>query len=197
MRIRDTGIDRGADFSGVGEKHGARLAQAQGPSEFGGFPTISTAYGAWMDHSAFGIFLDRITQGSFEGFNLAGVEIASSLSIGNDTGTPPSGSATWTGIMVGGTGVNNQPQAIQGDATLTYDVGRNDLDVAFTGIYNLDTRTRFTDMRWSDLSVDASGTFQQSTSSREIHGRFYGPGHAEVGGIFTPPDAIGTFGAKL
>ena len=98
--------------------------------------------------------------------------------------------------MVGGTGVNNQPQAIQGDATLTYDAGRNDLDVAFTGVYNLDTQTRFTDMRWSDLSVDSTGTFRQLSSSREIHERFYGPGHAEVGGIFTHPDAIGAFGAK-
>lgn len=194
--IRDTGIDRGATYTGVGEKHGVRLAQSQGPSEFAGYPTVSTAYGAWMEHNAFGVFLDRITRGTFQGVNLAGIEIAASISIGNDTGSRPAGSATWNGIMVGGTETSGAPQVIQGDATLTYDVARNDLDVAFTGIYNLDTRTRFQDMRWSDLSVNSDGSFRQETAFRDIEGRFYGPRHAEVGGIFTHPDAIGAFGAK-
>lgn len=194
--IRDAGIDRGATYTGVGEKHGVRLAQTQGPSQFAGYPTISAAYGAWMEHNVFGVFLDRITRGTFEGVNLAGIEIAASLSIGDDTGSRPAGSATWHGIMVGGTETNGSPQVIQGDATLTYDMARNDLDVAFTGIYNLDTRARFQDMRWSDLSVNSDGSFRQETASRDIEGRFYGPGHAEVGGIFVHPDALGAFGAK-
>ena len=43
--------------------------------------------------------------------------------------------------MVGGTGdITGNTDVIQGDATLVYDVGRNDLDVSFTGVYNLNTR---------------------------------------------------------
>ena len=120
-----------------------------------------------------------------------------SQSVGNDSGTRPSGSATWRGIMVGGTGdIAGDIDVIQGDATVTYDIRRDDLDVYFTNVYNLDTRARFMDLRWSDLSVDADGSFYQLTATREIHGRFYGPSHAEVGGIFTHPEAIGAFGAK-
>ena len=98
--------------------------------------------------------------------------------------------------MVGGTGDVADPDVIQGDATLTYDVARNDLDVAFTGVYNLDKRTRFTDMEWFDVRVGANGDFNQLNASGEIDGRFYGPGHVEVGGTFEHIDALGAFGAK-
>ena len=47
-----------------------------------------------------------------------------------------------------------------------------------------------------NLQVGTDGRFHQLTPTREIHGRFYGPGHAEVGGIFTHPEAVGAFGAK-
>ena len=195
--IRDLGLDANLNYSGVGEKHGVSLVQAQGRSEFAGFPSDSTSYGAWLQHNAFTVSLERIRSGTLAGIDLSGLALAYSVSVGNDTGSRPIGSATWRGIMVGGTGdITGNTDVIQGDATLVYDVGGNDLDVSFTDVYNLDTRARFMDMRWSDLSVDASGTFQQLTSSREIHGRFYGPSHAEVGGIFTHPEAIGAFGAK-
>ncbi len=97
--------------------------------------------------------------------------------------------------MVGGTNIDN-PQFIRGDANLVYDIGRNDLDVSFTNIYNLNTRARFQDLRWSDLSVDSTGSFNQETSTRKIHGRFYGSEHSEVGGVFVHPQAIGAFGAR-
>ena len=194
--IRGRGIDPNLRYSGVGEKNGVYLAQAQGRTVFASFPSDVTSYGAWLDHNAFIVSLENLRSGTLGGLDLSNLEIAYGVSIGNDTGTRPTGSATWNGIMVGGTEINGPPQPIQGDATVTYDLGQNDLDVAFTGIYNLSTRTRFTDMRWSNLSVNADGSFRQKTASRDIEGRFYGPGHTEVGGVFTHPDAIGAFGAK-
>ena len=194
---RDIGLDRSLNYSGVGEKYGVSLAQGQGRSEFSGIPVSATSYGAWLDHSAFILSLERITGGTLAGVDLSGVTVGYSQSVGDDSGTRPSGSATWRGIMVGGTGdIAGDIDVIQGDATVTYDIGRDDLDVYFTNVYNLDTRARFMDLRWLDLSVDADGSFYQLTAAREIHGRFYGPSHAEVGGIFTHPEAIGAFGAK-
>ena len=71
------------------------------------------------------------------------------------------------------------------------------LDVSFTNIKNLATGGNFQDMRWSRLSVDSAGSFDQETSVRDIKGRFYGPNHAEVGGVFVhePAQAVGAFGA--
>ena len=71
----------------------------------------ASGYWAWLDYSAFDILYGRIDSGEFRG-----VELAAASSLGNDTGSRPSGSATWTGIMVGGTDINDRPQAIQGDA---------------------------------------------------------------------------------
>ena len=195
--VRDGGLDARLSYTGVGEKHGVSLAQGQGRIEFSGLPVSATSYGAWLDHSAFILSLERITGGTVAGLDLSGVTVGYSQSIGNDTGTRPSGNAVWRGIMVGGTGdITGDIDVIQGDATLVYDVGRNDLDVSFINVYNLDTRSRFTGMRWLNLPVGTDGRFHQLTPTREIHGRFYGPGHAEVGGIFTHPEAVGAFGAK-
>ena len=183
-------------LSGVGEKFGVSLAQHQGPSEIFGFTTNITEYGAWLEHSGFVVTLERVTRGTLYGQDLSGVTIGYALSIGDNTGSRPTGSATWRGVMVGGTGDIISPDVIQGDATLTYDVGRNDLDVAFTNVYNLDERTRFTDMQWSDVRVASNGDFNQQSATGSILGRFYGPGHVEVGGTFEHIEAIGAFGAK-
>ena len=71
-----------------------------------------------MDHSAFVVTLERVTRGTLYGQDLGGVTIGYALSIGDNTGSRPTGSATWRGIMVGGTGDVTSPDVIQGDATL-------------------------------------------------------------------------------
>ena len=55
---------------------------------------------------------------------------------------------------------------------------------------------RFTDMRWLDVRVGTNGDFNQQSAAGSILGRFYGPGHVEVGGTFEHIEAIGAFGAK-
>lgn len=194
--VRDLGLDTALRYSAVGEENGVRIAQVDGRSTFLGFPADYRGYGAWLDDSAFSVTLATIRNGRLEGVNLAGLEVGYGISIGNDTGTRPTGNATWRGIMVGGTDINGPVQSIRGNATLTYDVGRNDLDVAFTNNRIVDTGSRFQDMRWSNLSVDSTGSFKQETPQRDIEGRFYGPNHAEVGGVFVHPEAIGAFGAQ-
>ena len=196
--IRDTGIGASYRYSAVGEKNGVRIAQGQGRTTSFGLSVDAKSYGAWLDHSAFTFDLETVRSGSIGGVDFSGLQIGTAASIGNDTGSLPTGSATWRGIMVGGTDVNGPPQTIRGDATLTYDVSRNDLDVFFSNNYNLNTGARFQDMRWSDLTVDFRGSFNQVTSLRKINGRFYGPNHAEVGGTFVhiPAGAMGAFGAR-
>ena len=193
--IRDEGLDESQRYSAVGEKNGVRIARVQGRTTSFGLSVDAESYGAWLSHSAFTFDIETIRSGSIGGVDLSGLQLGVGASIGNDTGSRPTGSATWRGVMVGATDINN-PQFIRGDATLVYDAGRNDLDVSFTGIYNLGTAARLQDLRWSDLAVDSSGSFGQETSARNIEGRFYGPGHSEVGGVFTHPQAVGAFGAR-
>ena len=51
-------------------------------------------------------------------------------------------------------------------------------------------------MKWSGLDV-ANGAFERRNDVLgHIAGKFYGLGHAEVGGVFTHPSAMGAFGAK-
>ena len=113
--IRDLGLDANLNYSGVGEKHGVSLVQAQGRSEFAGFPSDSTSYGAWLEHNAFIVSLEKIRSGTLAVIDLSGLALAYSVSVGNDTGSRPIGSATWRGIMVGGTGdITGNTDVIQG-----------------------------------------------------------------------------------
>ena len=110
--------------------------------------------------------------------------LVASTSVGNDTGTRPAGSALWWGIVIGGTNVNNVPQPIQGEVNLVYHLDEDDLDVTFGNLYNLVTKARHPRIRRNNLSVSPTGTFGHSATLRGISGRFYGPGHAEVGACF-------------
>ena len=185
---------QGVAYSAVGEKHGVKLAQARENFELAGFRLAGSGYGGWMNYNTFDI---NYAQGTGEGLD-GPVHLAVATSAGNDTGSRPTGSATWIGLMLGGTNLVGGGDALQGDARIVYDLGRNVLDAAFTDIYNLDTVQRHVvpGMRWSGVSVGSDGSFRQDVSSvNSIIGRFYGPNHAEVGGVFHHPTAIGAFGA--
>lgn len=194
--IRDTGLATTLGYSAEGERNGVRIARGQGRTTTFGLSVDATSYGAWLNHSAFTFDLETVRSGSLGGIDLAGLQVGVGASIGNDTGRRPLENATWRGIMVGGTDINGPPQTIRGDATVTYELNSNYVDVFFNNIYNLNTRARFQDLRWSDVYVDSTGSFSLETSLRKIHGRFYGPGHSEVGGVFVHPQAVGAFGAR-
>lgn len=76
-----------------------------------------------------------------------------------------------------------------GDAALTIDNFDNpSVDVRFSNITNGDRSLR--DVMWNDLPLTAGGF-----EGRGILGRFYGPRHEEVGGVFQFDAINGAFGA--
>ena len=69
------------------------------------------------------------------------------------------------------------------------------LEIAFTGVRNLVSGSEYADMRWSGVEM-TSGAFDAGSDGDSIAGRFYGPTHAEVGGVFERNDILGAFGAS-
>ena len=171
----------------VGTKHGITLMSQAAGTEF-------TSFGAWMEHSGFAVQDESAT--------LQGISIDAryGLAGGDLTGTTPTGSATWLGIMVGtpATG-NNRGDRLQGDATLSYDLNASDsVDVAFSSIKNIDRGTAHSTptVAFDDVPITTQGTFQAGLTGNRIQGGFYGPGHAEAAGVFEQSNIVGAFGAK-
>ena len=99
---------------------------------------------------------------------------------------PLSGSATWTGDMVG---LDDNDRLIRGGARLTIDDFRVPaVDVVLTP----NERAR---MVWNDLRVTRDGFSQRRATTDHIKGEFYGPGAEEVGGVFERNRIVGAFGA--
>ena len=179
-----TGLSRTSSYGQVREHRGVSLANFTDRWVWYGTPVNVRGYGAWMDYNAFDVGVAQIGSGP-----LAGAQGAAATSVGNSTGSRPTGSATWHGIMIGGTDINNRPEALQGDATVQYDMARNVVHVSFTDVRNIDAGQEFRNMGWSEVPVSSDGSFGRSGISDEIDGTFYGPNHAEVGGVFIEPQA--------
>lgn len=170
-------------------KGGVETVQAVSRSLAEGTQRTHVTYAGWLDGSIFGISDLR--------FEEDGEEImryGAGFSAGNDSGTNPAGtgSATWNGLMIGGT--KQADHVIQGDATIDIDdLASPDVDIIFSNVRNLNTGLNIADMIWTDLAV-TNGRFN-STANGEIEGTFYGTTHQEVGGIFNRAEIIGGFGA--
>ena len=174
----------------IGQRSGVRLAAATEE----GNRYSAASYGGWLDHSAFGV----------EGILFVGGEIDEwgllySYSYGEASGTNPAvGTATWTGI-VAGVDVSVSETAgntIQGQARIDFDLDGDFLpalggdvylptvDIAFTQMYDLDAATRRSDIHWYRVRVEDGSFSTTELVSGSIEGRFYGPNHEEVGGVF-------------
>ena len=111
---------------------------------------------------------------------------------------PVSGAATWTGEVLGfditdGEASGNQ---IGGIATLTIgDFADPMVDVAFTGLQDMQTRTAIADMTWSAVPLDGGG-FRSEDQSGMIDGQMYGTDHSHVAGVFEGEGIVGGFGAR-
>ncbi|MCY3728073.1 MAG: transferrin-binding protein-like solute binding protein [Nitrospira sp.] len=167
--------------------------------------TSIVSYEGWMQYSKFAAEINIITHGLIQvGSNqrvLTGQRYGVGVSIGqvNDT-NPVGGNATWRGVMVGGrigeTADFGDP--VRGDATLTFDFTNVDVDVAFTNIRSVrdvDVPPTYPNMTWQNLPV-RNGRFGGGFDTPTIEGRFYGPNHEEVGGIFQRDRVVGAFGAQ-
>ena len=153
-----------------------------------------TAYGVWLDNSYF-----ATAQSNFSVLGRPGIATGP-VSSGVSTGTAPSGPATWRGAMIG---TDMEPGATFGngvatEASLTIEALENPpLDVAFTGIVDLQTNASPDDLRWNGLSVSEAGAFRSGSGDDTIEGAFYGSGHAEVGGVFERDSISRAIGAAL
>ena len=155
------------------------------------------SFGIWMEHS---FFLTHQTLALDPVFDEISVYL-DIFSIGAATGSnPSSGSATWEGIMAGfdegyaGRDLSRLEREVNGyvgNASLTLNSFENPtIDVLFSNIISFDESTRLRDVRWTDLPVIAGGF-----EGAGILGRFYGPQHEEVGGVFQFDAINGAFGA--
>ncbi len=163
------------------------------------------SYEGWMQYSKFGGQINSITNGIVQigqtQRDYTGQRYAVGTSIGQLSETNPvEGNATWEGVMVGGrigeTADFGDP--VRGDATLTYDFADADVDVAFTNIRTLpivQVPETYPDMTWENLPVK-NGRFGGGFDDPTLEGRFYGPNHEEVGGIFQRNRIVGAFGAQ-
>ena len=185
----------GLTYEAVARHRGVSLAQGQGESAIAGTALDYDAYGGWLQHSFFVTETGSITEGLFDG-----TPIAYSYSVGDAPNSNPSAaddSGTWQGVMVGTdvSQTDTRGHPIQGDAEITIaNFDDPEADVAFTRIFDLHTQSQRDDMAWAGIHV-TDGGFASGADEDSIQGRFYGPSHEEVGGIFERNGVLGAFGA--
>ena len=190
-------------FTFLGRHNGVSLAEKTVVPQDANRPAYR-AFGGWLEH---GFFLIETPDGRVPGDVQFDHRYYRAYSVGDATGTSPAvapgGAATWSGAMWGLLMTNpdqSEPDAfVRGDATVTVFSPQGssglEVDVTFSDITNEATGTVLPDMLWSDLPLQ-DGSFgigpvsaddarvSRHPASHGISGRFYGPGHEEVGGLF-------------
>ena len=175
----------------VGERHGVRIARirASDRTETGDALTLE-GYAGWMEHGAF-----LVTGGEIQGGDFGGARLMLSSSFGDSPNTVPDVEASWNGVVAGiDTGATEtQGNAVLGQARIDLEMvhGAPVVDVAFTELFDLETRESRSSLYWDDGAVTSDG-FSDGGS---IDGRFYGADHQEAGGVFERGDLLGAFGA--
>jgi len=151
-------------------------------------------YGTWMTHGAFAVETAvEVTEGDTT------VVGRGTSAYGERTGTRPTASAEWRGVMVGTPRQEgNRDNILQGDARLVYSMAGQNIDATFDNIVNLDRQASHsvTTVQFTDVPVDRDGTYGQGTTGNRIEGAFYGPNHVETGGVFERNGIIAAYGAK-
>lgn len=147
--------------------------------------------GGWLDHQIFAVGAAEDSDPAQE-YKL---EASLAMSFGDATGTvPTSGGATWNGAVLG-IDTASEGELVEGRARITIDnFSDPNVDAAFTRIVGVDDGEPRQDMTWNDIPVTGTG-FKTGAAGDSIEGRFYGPGHQEVGGVFERAEIIGAFGA--
>jgi len=175
----------GGNYAPVMTRNGMHVFQGVNRFSIGGDEDSYETYGGWGEHSLFLVF--------------ATDEVGAGLTAGDATGSRPTdGTATWRGVMVGGDLRRNE--AFQGDAALTADFANAHLDVAFTNVHEVVTGKRRNAIRFANVPFTADGfaTGNRQSGGQYIEGTFYGPNHAEAGGVFETDQGnrFGAFGAR-
>ena len=178
----------GATISGLTETQGVNMGQVRGRSTVDTITTDYHVYGGWLESNFFGVI--RVDwSGTFQEQRLNGLETLTAFSTGDASGSNPmSGSATWTGLMIGA--ARTAPtNAITGQTEAVYSFADQTMDIDMTQL----TRGH-ADMSWENLRV-SGGSFGTGTDANSISGTFYGSAHEELGGVFERNGIVGAFGA--
>lgn len=160
-----------------------------------GRATDYLGYGAGLEHSAFTLET-AVERQNVQGFALR-APYRIGLAGGDLTGSRPTETATWRGLMFATPAGSTRP--LQGDATLTYRLSNQPaLDAAFTSISDVGRNTayRVRSVTFSGVPVSARGTYETGRSGNLIRGGLYGPNHAEAAGVFEKSSLVGAFGSK-
>ena len=166
-------------FIGEHTRNGVSVARVVLEADDFAFDT----YGTWGEYTA-------AVAGTF-GIPPASFVMPISLGLGSNV-NPVSGSASWTGAMVGTKlGTTAPGAAVIGDASLQADFASVTLGLSFTGIQEAAGGARSPDIVWQGIPMRA-GTF----SATGLDGRFYGPNHEEAGGVFERDGIAGGFALK-
>ena len=190
------------DYSGfefIEHRRGVTLAQKPLISSQGDGRVGYRALAGWLEHSHFLVVTLGTT--TVSGERPIHPRYYTAYSIGHATRSNPDvtagATAKWSGTMYGFR-ISDPDIFIKGDTEITVSnlSGDPSVDVAFTDIRNEETRREIEDMRWSGLKlrdgsfgrepVDATAAHaSRHPASVGISGRFYGPNHDEVGGLFS------------
>ncbi|MXW85262.1 MAG: transferrin-binding protein-like solute binding protein [Boseongicola sp. SB0667_bin_21] len=193
----------------LGEKAGVHRAEAMWEADVPpgpGSPPGATRfdyrdYAGWMHHSLFYIKdlrrMRLVGTGRFVMADGALDVFARSIGRASDS-RPVSGGATWNGIMAGVdvSGSRTMGERVEGSALLVIpEFDRPAVDVTFSDItYTATGFPREGQIEWNGLAIDDAGMFGDDDDG--IRGRFYGPDHEEVGGVFLEDGISGAFGAS-
>lgn len=177
--------------SDIRQYNGIDLAEYSATATRDGVEWTTSHLGAWLDYSAFETSIARGVKS-----DNVNVMAAYSLSFGerNDT-APQAETVTWEGIMLGHTRGQDAVHALQGEATIDFELDAMTVDVSLSNITTVESGEERPQIDFLDIPV-SNGAFTERRATRHIAGRFYGPAHEEVGGVFTHPTALGAFGAR-
>ena len=220
-RGRTSAVADTSGFEFTETRGGVSLAEKDGESRHGAGPTRYRSLAGWMDH---GFFLVTVRETPVQGDALVDYDVlAIGDSTGTTPSAPAIGSATWSGTMAGfvESAASDGPAAsgdddsfVDGDARITLSGIAADaaatVDVLFSNIVGRETGARRADMAWDGVRL-TDGAFgspkviapilasdvdiRAKAIETGIHGRFHGPGHEEVGGVFRRDGITGAFGA--
>ena len=183
LEVDPEGEASGTTVTGRQERNGVqtgRLGASDGATRF-------DAFGVWGDWKA-------ATTGAgstvLEGID---TRFVVPMSVGQGSGSNPvSGGVSWTGAMTGVRfGDAGLGAEVSGDAAMAVDLEGVSLDLAFTGIAELESGDGVGDIGWRGVPME-EGSFRDEG----LDGRFYGPAHEEAGGVFERDGIAGAFSLK-
>ena len=203
-----TGTNVNAEVGLIADRKGLRIEhQATHGFGPGGGSYSVDAYLASMEHATFATGFQRYFDWTGEAalLNPSFLEVWSAVHGTAAKSLPRTGSARWSGVMLGydQRAEGDVSPHVHGTATVDYRFSTDSLDVELANIRSRDAKSALEDIRFQDIEPTSEGTFRLSDGSGRIEGAIFGPGHEEAAGRFQSRECdgsscvnhvIGTFG---